>query len=148
MLAGHVRLDDGSNIGGGAGLHHFVTVGTCAFVGGMARIRRDVPPFMIVEGKPAEVRAVNTIAMNRRGYNAEEVEAVKDAFRRLFRDNDGPMTEKLPAVREAHPDVGVVITLCDALAATADGLHGRAMELKRSDDKRAVEVPAKQAAST
>ncbi|MHC4220640.1 MAG: acyl-ACP--UDP-N-acetylglucosamine O-acyltransferase, partial [Planctomycetota bacterium] len=68
MLAGHVRVEDGANIGGGAGVHHFVTVGTCCFVGGLARITRDVRPFMIVEGNPADVRAVNSIAMNRRNY--------------------------------------------------------------------------------
>ncbi len=59
MLAGHVRVEDGASAGGGAGIHHFVTIGTCAFVGGLARITRDVPPFMIVEGNPAEVRAIN-----------------------------------------------------------------------------------------
>src|SRR5687767_4503183 len=47
MLAGHVTIEDGANIGGGAGLHHFTTVGSCAFVGGLARITKDVPPFMI-----------------------------------------------------------------------------------------------------
>src|SRR5207247_7608835 len=69
MLAGHVRIEEGANIGGGAGLHHYTTVGTCAFVGGLARITKDVPPYMIVEGHPAEVRAINSIAMTRRGYS-------------------------------------------------------------------------------
>ncbi len=142
MLAGHVRVEEGANIGGGAGIHHFVTLGTCSFAGGMARISRDVPPFMIVEGNPAEVRAVNSIAMNRRGYQTEDIEAVKDAYRRLFRDNDAAMSDKLALVREAHPDVEVVTTLCNALAATADGIHGRAREVARLDDKRAVEVQA------
>ena len=80
MVAGHVRIEDGANIGGGAGLHHFTTIGTCAFVGGLARIAKDVPPYMIVEGNPAEVRAINSIAMNRRGYSAEHIDAIKDAY--------------------------------------------------------------------
>ena len=140
MLAGHVRIEDGGNIGGGAGIHHFVTVGSCAFVGGMARISRDVPPFMIVEGNPAEVRAVNSIAMNRGGYDAQDIDAVKDAFRRLFRDNGGTMTEKVASVRKVLPGVTAVTALCDALIATADGVHGRALEHTRLDDKRAAEV--------
>ena len=141
MLAGHVVVEEGANIGGGAGIHHFVTVGSCAFVGGMARISRDVPPYMIVEGNPAEVRAVNSIAMNRRGYDANAVEAVKDAFRRLFRDNGGAISEKLEAVRSDYAQVDAVTRLCDALAAMAEGVHGRALELSRADDKRAVDVP-------
>ncbi|MHC5022420.1 MAG: acyl-ACP--UDP-N-acetylglucosamine O-acyltransferase [Planctomycetota bacterium] len=138
MVAGHVRIDEGANIGGGAGLHHFATIGTCAFVGGLARITKDVPPFMIVEGNPAEVRAINSIAMARRGYSAEHIEAVKDAYKRLFRDNGAPIAEKLIALRREYPDVPAIITLCDALAAAADGVHGRAMETVRIDDKRAV----------
>ncbi len=140
MLAGHVHVENGGNIGGGAGIHHFVTVGTCAFVGGMARISRDVPPFMIVEGNPAEVRAVNSIAMNRGGYETQDIDAVKEAFRRLFRDNGGTMTEKVAAVREVQADVPAVTALCNALVATADGVHGRALEQTRLDDKRAAEV--------
>lgn len=140
MLAGHVRIEDGGNIGGGAGIHHFVTIGTCAFVGGMARISRDVPPFVIVEGNPAEVRAVNSIAMNRGGYDTQDIDAVKEAFRRLFRDNGATMMEKVAHVREMLPGVPAVAALCDALVATADGVHGRALEQTRLDDKRAVAI--------
>ncbi|MHC4413902.1 MAG: acyl-ACP--UDP-N-acetylglucosamine O-acyltransferase [Planctomycetota bacterium] len=138
MLAGHVQVEDGANIGGGAGVHHFATVGTCAFVGGLARITKDVPPFMIVEGNPAEVRAVNSIAMTRQGYDAEHIEAVKDAFRRLFRENDTATAEKLDDLRRCYPHIRAVMTLCDALAAAANGIHGRAREVDRADNKRAV----------
>ncbi len=140
MLAGHVQVEEGANIGGGAGVHHFATVGTCAFVGGLARIARDVPPYMIVEGNPAEVRGVNLIAMTRRGYQPDDVEAVKDAYKRLYRDNDAAMTEKLADLRQQYLEVGAVIKLCDALAAAADGVHGRAREHSRNDDKWAVEA--------
>ncbi len=140
MLAGHVRIEDNANIGGGAGVHHFTTVGTCAFVGGMARIAKDVPPFMIVEGNPAEVRAANTIAMVRGGYRPEHVEAVKDAYKRLYRDNGAPMADRLAELRLDYPDVPAITRLCDALAAAAVGVHGRALELSRADNKRTVEV--------
>ena len=56
MLAGHVHVEEGANIGGGTGVHHFATIGTCSFVGGLARVRKDVPPFMIVDGDPTEAR--------------------------------------------------------------------------------------------
>ncbi len=138
MLAGHVRVEEGANIGGGAGIHHFVTVGTCSFVGGLARITRDVPPFMIVEGNPAEVRAVNSIALSRREYPPEHIEAVKDAFRRLFRDNDAAMGEKLTDLRCRYQHISAVTALCDALAAAANGVYGRALELNRIDDKRSL----------
>lgn len=138
MLAGHVHVQDGANIGGGAGLHHFTTVGRCAFIGGLARISKDVPPYMIVEGNPAEVRAVNSIAMMRNGYSPEHIEAMKESFKRLFRDNGAPIVEKLEELRIRYRDVPAVIELCDALEATSDGVHGRAMEVFRHDNKRAA----------
>ncbi len=136
MLAGHVRIEDGANIGGGAGLHHFTTVGSCAFVGGLARITKDVPPYMIVEGNPAEVRAINSIAMTRRGYSPEHIDAIKDAYKRLYRENGPPMSDKLIELKREYSDVPAVIRLCDALAAAAEGVHGRALEIKRADNKR------------
>ncbi len=150
MIAGHVRIQDGANIGGGAGVHHFATIGRCSFVGGLARIAKDVPPFMIVEGNPAEVRAINAIAMVRRGYSAEHIEAVKDAFKRLYRDNGAPMAEKLEELRRDYPEVPAVTDLCDFLVASADGMHGRALENHRPDDKWTVDlsVPARSAAQS
>ena len=138
MLAGHVTIEDGANIGGGAGLHHFATVGACAFVGGLARITKDVPPFMIVEGNPAEVRAINSIAMTRRGYTPEHIEAVKDCYKRLYRDNGAPMADKIIDLKRQYRDVPAVLHLCDALAAAAEGVHGRARESHRADNKRHV----------
>jgi UDP-N-acetylglucosamine acyltransferase len=142
MIAGHVLIEDGANIGGGAGIHHFVTIGRCAFVGGLARIAKDVPPFMIVEGNPAEVRAINSLAMVRRGYSTAHVDAVKDAFKRLYRDNGAPMAEKLAALRQEYADVPAVVTLCTSLQSSADGPHGRALESARPDDKRTTATPA------
>lgn len=136
MIAGHVKIEDGANIGGGVGVHHFATIGTCSFVGGMARISKDVPPYMIVEGNPAEVRAINHIAMSRRGYSQEHIDAIKDAFKRLYRDNGAPMADKLEQLRHEYDAVPAIHVLCDALSATADGVHGRALENARPDDKR------------
>lgn len=136
MIAGHVHVEDGANIGGGAGVHHFATVGRCAFVGGLARIAKDVPPFMIVEGNPAEVRGVNTIALQRRGYVQAEVDAAKEAYRRLYRDNGATMSEKIEELRRDLPDSAVIAELCTALEASAAGVHGRSRETSRTDDKR------------
>jgi len=140
MVAGHVTVCDGANVGGGAGLHHFVRVGTRSFVGAMARVSKDVPPFMIVEGNPAEVRGHNAIAMRRMGLVDAEVEAMKDAYKRLFRDRGGSILAKLDALRADYSSFVSVMALCDAVLETTGGVHGRAQEGGRSDDKRGVRV--------
>ncbi len=140
MLAGHVHVEDAANIGGGTGVHHFATIGACAMVGGLARISRDVPPYMIVEGNPAKVRGHNHVAMSRRGYSETHIEAVKEAYKRLFRENGAPMAEKLAELRQEFSEVPAIHHLCDALIASALGVHGRAREVQRQDNKRARQV--------
>ena len=134
MLAGHVVVEDGASIGGGVGVHHFATIGTLAFVGGLARISRDVPPFMIVEGHPAEVRSVNVIGMLRNGFEQADVDAMKDAYRRLFRQA-GAVAIELPALQTEYAELSAVQHLCAAVEAAASGVHGRAREASRADDK-------------
>ena len=134
MLAGHVVLEDRVGIGGGAGVHHYVTIGQSAFVGGLARVSRDVPPFMIVEGHPAEVRAVNVVGLSRLGFPSEHMDAMKDTFRRLYREN-GRTADSLVSLRQEFGEMPAVIAVCNALEQSAQGTHGRARESTRRDDK-------------
>ena len=83
-VAGHCHIGDWAIISGFAALHQFVRVGEHAMVGGCARVSQDVPPYMIIEGSPAVVRAVNSIGLQRRGISEEDVRAVKFAYRKFF----------------------------------------------------------------
>ena len=55
QLAGHVIVEDNASFGGVSGAHQFIRVGRYAFVGGLTKLTRDVPPFFLVEGNPARV---------------------------------------------------------------------------------------------
>ncbi len=134
MLAGHVRVEDGASIGGGVGVHHFATIGRLSFVGGLARVSRDVPPFMIVEGHPAEARAVNAIGMLRNDYAQSDIEAMKEAFRRVYR-GASVVAEAIAELRAGFSGVEAVGHLCDSIEASTMGTHGRAREAMRTDDK-------------
>ena len=88
QLAGDVHLQDWAIIGGMTGSHQFCTVGTHAMVGGGAKIRQDVPPYMLcdmVEGS-LKVIGVNAVGLTRRGFKRETVRALKEAHRFLYRD--------------------------------------------------------------
>jgi UDP-N-acetylglucosamine acyltransferase len=86
-LAGHVEIESKAIIGGVLGVHQFVRIGQLAMVGGMSRIDRDVPPYMLVEGNPARVRSLNLIGLQRAEYLSEEIAQLKKAFRMLYRSN-------------------------------------------------------------
>ena len=86
-LAGHVHIESKAVIGGVVGIHQVVHIGRLAMVGGMSRIDRDVPPYMLVEGNPVRVRSLNLVGLKRAGMvDQEEVlQILKKAFRILYR---------------------------------------------------------------
>lgn len=84
-LAGHVQIESQAVIGGVLGIHQFVHIGRMAMLGGMSRIDRDVPPYMLVEGNPSKVRSLNLIGLKRSGLSAAEIGELKKAFRILYR---------------------------------------------------------------
>jgi UDP-N-acetylglucosamine acyltransferase len=83
MIAGHVVCHSHVNLMGGAGVHHFVTIGEYAYIGGAARIHHDIPPYVKVDGAD-KVRGVNTIGLERAGFSAEEIHELEEACRKLF----------------------------------------------------------------
>jgi UDP-N-acetylglucosamine acyltransferase len=84
QLAGHVTVDDWATFGGLSAVGQFAKIGESAFVAGGAMCERDVPPFVIVQGDRARVRALNVVGLRRRGVPEASVRALKRAFRALF----------------------------------------------------------------
>lgn len=110
LLAGHVSVDDGANISGNVAVHQFARIGTLAMIGGLARVTKDVPPFMTIEGN-STVRGINAVGLRRAGYNLEERNKVKDAYRTLYRSslNVPQAMEALEADAKLYPPVKVLL---------------------------------------
>ena len=132
MLGGHCLIETGATVAGGAGIHHFTTVGQLSFVGGLARITKDVPPFLVVEGSPAEPRKVNTTALLRKGWDPADVERVRAAFKALYRANGSPMNLTIERLRSDNATEAVT-RLCDFLERMQMGIHGRWRESLRDE---------------
>lgn len=84
-LAGHVVVEDGVIIGGLTGVHQFVRIGQLAIIGGCSKVVQDIPPFMMVDGHPAEGRGLNSVGLNRAGISSQDKMALKKAFKIIFR---------------------------------------------------------------
>ena len=119
-VAGHVVIGDRAVIGGVLGIHQFVHIGTLAMVGGMSRIERDVPPFTLVEGHPARVRALNRIGLQRSGLidldGGQEFEQLKRAWTLIYR-RGLTLAEALEQLT-LEPPRGAVAQLCAFLEAS------------------------------
>jgi UDP-N-acetylglucosamine acyltransferase len=85
QLAGQCVVEDYAGIGGMVGVHQDVRIGAHAFVGGMSRIARDVPPYFLVEGNPAEVHGLNSVGLRRRNFAAETIADLKAAYKIVYR---------------------------------------------------------------
>ncbi len=84
-LAGHVEVGDHAVMGGLTAVHQFCRIGRFAITGGCSKIVQDVPPFLIADGNPAEIRGVNLVGLERACYAPESVKAIKEAFRLIYR---------------------------------------------------------------
>lgn len=84
-LAGHVRVADHAILGGFALVHQFCSIGAHAFVAASALVLRDVPPFVMASGNPAQPRGINQEGLRRRGFDAADVQAIRAAYRTLYR---------------------------------------------------------------
>jgi UDP-N-acetylglucosamine acyltransferase len=111
QLAGHVVVEDYATFGGLAGVAQFVRIGESAFVAAGAMVERRVPPFCIVQGDRARVRAVNRVGLERRGVPRESIAEVERVFRAVFLGN----RPRLETLRELESDDPHARKLLDAL---------------------------------
>ena len=120
-LAGHVVVGDHAVIGGLSGVHQFCRIGAHAIVGGCTKIVQDVPPFLIADGNPAEVRGVNHVGLERRGFPAESIRELREAYKVIYRSNLNT-TQGLEALRSQFPSSDLVTHLADFIATSERGI--------------------------
>lgn len=140
QCAGHIHIDSHANVGGATAIHHFVTIGEYAYVGGISRIVHDVPPYMVVEGNPQRVRGVNVIGLARHGFSEADRDHLKDAWRRIFRHNTdtngvGATARAVAEVASSYPNDRHITRLLDAIRNSTAGVHGRYLESLRQDNR-------------
>jgi UDP-N-acetylglucosamine acyltransferase len=84
-LGGHVVVGEFAVLGGLSAVHQFCRIGKHAITGGCSKIVQDVPPYMIADGNPAEIRGINLVGLERRGFAPDSIRALKEGFRILYR---------------------------------------------------------------
>jgi UDP-N-acetylglucosamine acyltransferase len=86
-ISGHVSVEDKAVFGGMVGVHQFVRIGKLAMLGGYSKIVRDVPPFMMADGRPMKVYDLNVLGLRRSGVPAKVRAGLKQAYKLLYRSN-------------------------------------------------------------
>ena len=84
-LAGHVHVGDHAILGGFSGVHQFCRIGAHAFLGMYSHVTMDVPAYVVATGSPGEPRGINIEGLKRRGFSADQLRNLRDAFRIVYR---------------------------------------------------------------
>ena len=132
LLGGHVKVEQYAVLSGNAGVHHYARIGRLAFVGGSTGVTQDVPPFMMVDGHRAYPRRVNVVGLKRAGMTSERIEAIMDAFRRLYRSRRSLriVVAEMSERDDLTPDV---LYLVEFLRQSGLNKKGRYLESMRPD---------------
>ena len=148
QCAGHVVIEDNATIGGMVAIPQFLKVGKLAMVGGYSRLFQDIPPFMLAEGNPAEVHAINAVGVKRNPQIVprEVGSIIKDAYRILYRQglNNSQAIEKIQQeclVEGKMPEqIEHLVKFIDNAKKGISRSAGRTQDLLQSEDSGLTET--------
>lgn len=120
-LAGHVTVGHHAVIGGLTAIHQFCRIGRHAITGGCSKIVQDVPPFFIADGNPAEIRGINQVGLERAGFPAETIRALREAYRILYRGKLN-VKQSVAALRQELPGIAEIEELCVFIESSHRGI--------------------------
>lgn len=116
-LAGHVTVGDYVIVGGLSAVHQFVRIGPYAIIGGMSGVESDVIPFGLVKGERAHLAGLNMVGLERRGFNRDEIKALRSAYRMLFAP-EGTLSERVEETASHYKDHEQVLRIVEFIRAT------------------------------
>lgn len=120
-LAGHVDVGDWVIFAGFSGAHQFCHIGAHAFLGMYCGTNRDVPAYTLMAGQPAEPRGINSEGLKRRGFTAEQIRHIKNAYRIVYRKGLklADAVSEIEALVPTQPELGLFL---QSLRASERGL--------------------------
>ncbi len=108
---GHTRIQDDVFISAYVGFHQFAHVGESSFIGAHSAVKKDIPPFTMIDSPPVRVRGLNSIGMKRRGISSEVRNNIKQVYKVLFNSKETLIEscKKIENNFELHREIKVII---------------------------------------
>jgi UDP-N-acetylglucosamine acyltransferase len=115
QLAGHVSIDDRAIVSGLVAVHQFARIGRHSFVGGCSRVAKDVPPYLKAVGNPVKLYGLNSVGLQRSGFDEGIVRELKRAYRLVFRSelNVSQALTRARAELQQLPEVMAFLTFIE-----------------------------------
>ncbi len=114
-LAGHVSVDDYAILSGFTIIHQFCAIGMHSFCAMGSVISKDVPPFVMVSGHMARPHGINSEGLKRRGFSAETLRAVREAYKLIYKSRltVKQALEKLKEMEKDYAEIGTLVTFLE-----------------------------------
>ena len=84
-LAGHVKVENHTILGGYTGVHQFCQVNSYSMCGMGSMVVKDIPRYVMVSGDPAKAHGMNFEGMRRRGMSPEIIRSLRTAYKTIYR---------------------------------------------------------------
>jgi len=123
-ISGHTVIEDRAVIGGMVGVHQWTTIGRLAMIGGMSKVVRDIPPFMLADGRPATVKGINKVGLARDGIPPNVRMDLHRAYKILYRSNLNTTQALEQILNEINPSPEVLY-LVEFMKRIKEGRFGR-----------------------
>ena len=101
-LAGEVIIDDNAILSAVVLVHQFCRIGGYTMVQGGSRTSKDIPPFIIGGKEPIAYAGLNIVGLRRRGFSAELVENIRNAYKLIYSSNL-TVNEAVARIKEEIP---------------------------------------------
>jgi UDP-N-acetylglucosamine acyltransferase len=122
-LSGHVIVENHANIGAYAAIHQFCRVGAYSFIGRASYVSKDVLPFVMISGQTVSACGLNTVGLKRNGFTSDEVDALRRAYKIIFRRG--------LTVQQAIVELVEMLPDCDKISALIEGLKSSSRGIVR-----------------
>jgi UDP-N-acetylglucosamine acyltransferase len=120
-LAGHITVEDFVVIEGVVAAQQFVRIGAHSFVAGASLVRKSIPPYVRVAREPLQFIGVNTIGLNRRGFDKDMIKQIEDIYRIIFVRGHN-LSNALEIVENEMPDTAIRRQILDFIKSQKEGI--------------------------
>jgi UDP-N-acetylglucosamine acyltransferase len=106
-LAGHVIVGNHAILSGYSLIHQFCSVGEHSFTSFASHVNQSIPPYVTVSGEKARVKGINSEGLKRRGFNSEQINRVRRAYKTIYREGNTLEEAKatLAKIAEDSPEI-------------------------------------------
>lgn len=120
-IAGHVTIEDYAILEGVVAVQQFITIGAHSFVAGGSLVRKNVPPFVKAAREPLSYAGVNSIGLQRRGFDEKVISAIQDTYRLIYIQNRN-MSRGIEMVEEQVPEIDEVKQIISFIRSSDKGI--------------------------